>query len=30
MEAWQKYSVLVSRVNMENTDWPERPKRASE
>lgn len=25
LEAWEKYSVLLSRVNPENPEWPEKP-----
>ncbi|MEH4990358.1 tail fiber assembly protein [Enterobacter asburiae] len=25
LEAWEKYSVLLGRVNMENPEWPEKP-----
>ncbi|EAA7932227.1 tail fiber assembly protein, partial [Salmonella enterica subsp. enterica] len=25
LEAWELYSVLVSRVDTDNPDWPEKP-----
>jgi len=25
LEAWERYSVLLSRVDVDNPDWPENP-----